>query len=70
MYPTIQELHFISIPPEKYVEACDLSQLYELEIHLYKKIKKLEADIQSQDSEKDNYLDLANKKHQIILKQI
>jgi hypothetical protein len=68
MYPNIQELVVITIPPEKYVSACDLSQLYELRLLTDKKIKQLEDEIQQADPDKDNYLDNANKNHQIIKK--
>ena len=65
-YPTIREVIEVKIEPEKYVAACDLSQLYELEIYLGKAIRKLEAEIQSENPDKDINLDLALKKQKVI----
>ena len=70
MYPNIQEYVVISIPPERYVAACDLDQLYELRLLSDKKIRLLEDMLQAEEPEKDNALDLANRKHQIYLNQI
>ena len=69
MYPTIEHHISLTIPPEKYIAACDLSQLYELQIHLDIRIRQLQNIQNAKEPDKDNSLDIANQKHKIYLNQ-
>ena len=69
MYPTIEHHISLTIAPEKYVDACDLSQLYELQLLTGIRIRQLQNIQNAKEPDKDNSLDIANQKHQIYLKQ-
>ncbi len=58
--PNITFNHLIDISPEKYIEACSLSELYELELLLGNKLTKLEKEMEIQD------MDKASMKHKIL----
>ena len=63
MGPILKFNQSISISPEKYVNACDLAQLYELCLLADKRIKAFE------EFGEYSEMDIANLKHEIILKQ-
>lgn len=61
--PTIPFYHEIDISPEKYIEACTLSQLYELELLLGPKLTRMEKEMEIQD------MDKASMKHKIAIQK-
>lgn len=46
--PTIEQINRINIPPEKYVRACDQTDLYELDLLIGKRL--LQGESKSLDS--------------------
>lgn len=60
--PVINFHHTIDVDIERFLDACSLSQLYEVEILLAKKLSKIEQEMEIQD------LDKASMKHKILVK--
>ena len=59
--PSINFTHNIDITPDRFIGACSLTELYELEILLHKKLNKIEQEMEVTD------LDRASAKHKIEL---
>lgn len=55
--------HVIEVSTEKFIDACDLTQLYELELLLNKRLNKLESEMGIQD------MDRAAMKHKCLTKK-
>ncbi|MDF1547146.1 MAG: hypothetical protein P1P88_04955 [Bacteroidales bacterium] len=61
--PSITLTHNLEVSLERFLEACTLSQLYELELLLGKKLNQVEQELEIQD------MDKASMKHKILTKK-